>query len=262
MTLLNDCAAFAAAVREGDPSADEWRGALLVSRHLRSQPVSTAADQRLAEFLKTTSRDGPSWEALADAGYGGATDNYGTASQSDVLTVLESRRGLPITLAVLLIQHARRQGCRAVGLNQPGHFLVEIDGRLVDPFALKPYAGALDPRAAPVDGIALALRMFNNVKAAHSQTASWHRLLEVTDLQSALLPDSSVQQVLLKLEAVEGWVQLGAPELAMSACERALAHLDQRTQDPALSTEQRQQLRARITQRCSALKALPPPTRH
>lgn len=262
MTLLSDCAAFAAAVRAGDPRADEWRGALLVSSHLRSEPVPADVDQRLSACMRTTASKRPSWEALADAGFGGAIEDYGVADQSDVLTLLESRRGLPITLAVVLICHAREQGCRAVGLNQPRHFLVEIDGRLIDPFALRPYAGALDPRAAPVDGIALALRMFNNVKAAHSQTASWHRLLEVTELQAALLPATSMQQILLKLEAVEAWVQLGLPELALDVCEGALKQLEEQTQDPELNSELRRGLGARIAKRRSALKAMPPATRH
>lgn len=53
--------------------------------------------------------------------------------------VLDRKRGMPITLAVLYCEVARRAGLHAVGIAMPGHFLAEFRGEhlsvLVDPYS-------------------------------------------------------------------------------------------------------------------------------
>jgi len=69
----------------------------------------------------------------------GNTDNYYATSNSYLPAVLETRRGLPISLCLLYKIIAERLGLKVRGVGLPGHFLagVEIDGTLmlVDPFA-------------------------------------------------------------------------------------------------------------------------------
>src|SRR4029453_14298401 len=53
--------------------------------------------------------------------------------------VLETKRGLPITLCLIYQNVATRLGIRSVGINLPGHFFVGVSSddpsMVVDPFA-------------------------------------------------------------------------------------------------------------------------------
>jgi regulator of sirC expression with transglutaminase-like and TPR domain len=72
-------------------------------------------------------------------GFRGNADEYDDPRNSYMHWVLETRRGLPITLALLYRGVAERLGLAVTGLNTPGHFLVEVEGEgepmIVDPFA-------------------------------------------------------------------------------------------------------------------------------
>ena len=74
-----------------------------------------------------------------EMGFCGNTDDYYNPANSYLSTVLETRRGLPITLSLLYKLVAERLGLRSWGVGLPGHFLVavEIDGSplLIDAFA-------------------------------------------------------------------------------------------------------------------------------
>ena len=108
------------------------------------------------------------------------------------------RRGIPISLGVLLLHIARRLGHDAQGINFPGHFLTRIDGVLVDPFAFQtlteadcrnmlkgePAEGAFEVASATM----IALRMLNNVKYLFMDRARWERVLDILELQQALTP--------------------------------------------------------------------------
>jgi regulator of sirC expression with transglutaminase-like and TPR domain len=48
--------------------------------------------------------------------------------------VLERRLGIPISLAVVMMEVGRRAGVTIEGIGMPGHFLVRADGQLLDPF--------------------------------------------------------------------------------------------------------------------------------
>lgn len=69
----------------------------------------------------------------------GNTENYYATSNSYLPAVLETHRGLPITLCLLYKLIGERLGLRIHGIGLPGHFLagVDVDGSLmlVDPFA-------------------------------------------------------------------------------------------------------------------------------
>jgi regulator of sirC expression with transglutaminase-like and TPR domain len=57
-------------------------------------------------------------------GFRGNADDYGDPRNSFLDAVIERRCGIPITLSVLLIEVARRQGVEVLGIGMPGHFLV------------------------------------------------------------------------------------------------------------------------------------------
>jgi regulator of sirC expression with transglutaminase-like and TPR domain len=98
------------------------------ARHDRSTEVST-----LNAYL---------YEEL---GFSGNREHYDDPRNSFLNEVLDRRTGIPISLAVIYLEVARRAGLRIEGVNFPGHFLVRLpagtdgDDLIVDPF----HSGAL-----------------------------------------------------------------------------------------------------------------------
>ncbi len=90
-----------------------------------------------------------------EQGFSGNRERYDDPRNSFLNEVLDRRTGIPISLAVVYIEVARRAGLRVAGVNFPGHFLMRVpsvrqgddlttprigDGSLiVDPF----HAGAI-----------------------------------------------------------------------------------------------------------------------
>lgn len=64
----------------------------------------------------------------------GNSEDYYDPENSLLHRVVETRRGIPITLALTYILVGRRAGLRIVGVNFPGHFLARHEGVLFDPF--------------------------------------------------------------------------------------------------------------------------------
>ena len=122
---------------------------------------------------------------------GNQLDYYDPAN-SYLPSVLASRRGIPISLALLYKAVAERLGIAVAGIGAPGHFLVRVEDEsgplLIDPFhkgrvlseeeAFKLMEGALGarvPRAEellrPVDHAGWLARMLRNLEAIHSRRA-------------------------------------------------------------------------------------------
>jgi regulator of sirC expression with transglutaminase-like and TPR domain len=74
-----------------------------------------------------------------EEGYRGNTEDYYSTLNSYLPAVLQTKRGLPITLSLVYKLVAERLGLRAYGIGLPGHFLVGVDAdggqMLVDAFA-------------------------------------------------------------------------------------------------------------------------------
>ncbi|HLS68344.1 MAG TPA: transglutaminase-like domain-containing protein [Kiloniellales bacterium] len=71
-------------------------------------------------------------------GYAGDHDTYDDLQNSDMMRVIDRRRGLPVALGILYLQVAHSQSWSAEGLAFPGHFLVRLDygseRAIIDPF--------------------------------------------------------------------------------------------------------------------------------
>ena len=89
-----------------------------------------------------------------ELGFAGNVNDYYDPCNSLLPAVLETRRGIPITLGLLYIELAQRAGLHADGVCFPGHFLVKLtlpNGEVV----IDPYSGQsltredLDERLAP-----------------------------------------------------------------------------------------------------------------
>jgi len=219
-----------------DPHASELAAALLVARLLDGVIDEPAVHAAIADIADPGQQEAP-WTLLATAGFSGNAEAYDALDNSHIGRVIETRRGLPITLAVLLIEVARRTGRAATGINFPAHFLVRIDERLIDPFAMAPVA-VVDclqwlppsergrPQAtlfAPASAHGMALRMLNNVKSVLAGRAVWHQALDVVEAQLAIVPGQPV----LHLERAELWLRMGSPGSARGALEAALTLAEQ-----------------------------------
>lgn len=118
-------------------------------------------------------------------GIGGNVDDYHSPENSFLDRVIDTRRGIPITLSVLWIEVGRRAGLDMVGVGLPGHFVVYAGGQMVDPFhygeaigfdeAAALVAAALGgaPRLdkswlSPVDSVGIVQRMLRNLETCYA----------------------------------------------------------------------------------------------
>ena len=151
-----------------------------------------------------------------ELGFAGNVNDYYDARNSYLPDVLRTRRGIPITLALLYIELATQTGLQAAGISFPGHFLVKLHmprGEVViDPFSgqslsredlderLLPYRrqrgltgdfeaplGLFLQAAPPRDVIA---RLLRNLKEIHRTAEDWPRLLAVLERLVVLLPEA------------------------------------------------------------------------
>lgn len=151
-----------------------------------------------------------------ELGFAGNVNDYYDPANSYLHRVLDTRRGIPITLAVIYIELASQVGLTACGVSFPGHFLVKLkmpQGEVViDPFTgqslsreeldelLLPYKrnrgltgdfdaplGLFLQSAQPRDVIA---RMLRNLKEIHRSAEDWPRLLAVLNRLVLLLPQA------------------------------------------------------------------------
>ena len=138
--------------------------------------------------------------------FAGNRTHYEDFRNSLLNVVLERRLGIPISLAVVYMEVARRGGLDASGIAFPGHFLLQIadDSTRVEPVIIDPFNGgaelddagcrALLARAvgedAPYDESflrpctprQLVARMLNNLKRTYVELHSFRQARRVTDL--------------------------------------------------------------------------------
>jgi regulator of sirC expression with transglutaminase-like and TPR domain len=91
-----------------------------------------------------------------EQGFSGNRDRYDDPRNSFLNEVLNRRTGIPISLAVVYLEVARRAGLRVVGVNFPGHFLLRAplaaptrtsdDILIVDPFHKGAFLSEIDCR--------------------------------------------------------------------------------------------------------------------
>lgn len=141
---------FAAAAANLDATENLVRAALAVSMHELGTFDPSAIESQLAALATQVRARAPSGRPAGllahlhsllfdELGLRGNTEDYYHPQNSYLPRVLESRRGLPVLLALIYKSVAEQAGLKAYGLNTPGHFLVAVDGdqerMVVDPFA-------------------------------------------------------------------------------------------------------------------------------
>jgi regulator of sirC expression with transglutaminase-like and TPR domain len=195
---------------------------------LDTQTVLAEIDALAATLKRRIPADAPPVQKLRwlnhyffhELAFAGNVNDYYTADNSYLHRVLATRRGIPITLAVIYIELAAQVGLEARGVSFPGHFLVKLrlqsavhQGEVViDPFSgqslsredlderLAPFRrrqGLLGDYEAPL-GLFLQsatprevlARMLRNLKEIHRSAEDWPRLLQVLDRLIVLLPQA------------------------------------------------------------------------
>jgi regulator of sirC expression with transglutaminase-like and TPR domain len=164
-------------------------------------------------------------EEFLGLGFGSDPVQQTDLCHSDIAWVFAEKKGIPIALAVLLIEAARRCGLEAQGVNFPGHFLVKLDNALVDPLAMrvlhpdeiKTANQDLERLLTPATPIMVGLRMLNNIKALHIANGRLDEALQTIDFQMALDPENRESVSSLHYERGELWQQLGAHSAAKAA---------------------------------------------
>jgi regulator of sirC expression with transglutaminase-like and TPR domain len=193
-------------------------------------------------------------------GFHGNEDDYYDPKNSLLSDVLTSRQGIPLTLAIVYCEVARRVGVQARGVGFPGHFLVRIERGargagepplLIDPFFrgriltthelemrlarvlgkeapkdLSPYLVASTPRATLV-------RLLTNLKAIYLTRGERARAHLALDRIVSLLP-TAVEPLMErgKLAAL-----LGAKESARDDLTRALTLKPARHEELKIKSE-------------------------
>lgn len=153
---------------------------------------------------------------FGDLGFGGNVNDYYNPDNSHLNVVLHTRRGIPISLAVIWLELAQGLELEAEGVGFPGHFLVQISlpgGKVViDPFSgqslsrgdLRERIAEIHPNLPMRDGgeLPLALylqpcrprqiiaRMLRNLQEIHRSQQDWARLLAVQERLVILLPQA------------------------------------------------------------------------
>lgn len=220
------------------------------------QAVLGDVDQLLARLRRRCAEDADALQRLRalnqfffrDMGFGGNVNNYYDPDNSYLHVLLRTRRGIPISLAVVWLELAQGLGLKARGINFPGHFMVKVNlpnGQVViDPFTgqslsredlserLEPYKrrnGLVDDFDVPV-GLYLQAapsreilaRMLRNLKEIHRTQEDWLRLIAVQDRLLVLLPDAWVEY----RDRGLAWAEMGDVQLAVDDLEIYIAHTD------------------------------------
>lgn len=154
-----------------------------------------------------------------ELGFAGNANNYYDPENSYLHRVLSSRKGIPLSLALLYMEIAAQIGLDVKGISFPGHFLMKLSVQagaiILDPFngeslsreeleeRLEPYSVRNEDYAGDLP-LALYLqeakpreilvRMLRNLKTVYSQPPQWQHLLQVQQRLVILLPNDITER--------------------------------------------------------------------
>jgi len=221
--VINSLDYFAALVQQDD-SIPLFEAALAIAQDADPQ-LDLAATQAEVDILAATlqrrlAADASSIQKLRmlnhffyhELGFAGNVNDYYDPDNSYLHRVLSTRRGIPISLAVLYMELAQQVGLNVKGISFPGHFLMKLSVQagdiVLDPFngaslsreeleeRLEPYFEQQSyPGAIPLSYYLHAahpreilVRMLRNLKTLFVEHMRWQRVLSVQQRLIILLP--------------------------------------------------------------------------
>jgi len=154
-----------------------------------------------------------------ELGFSGNSNNFYAPENSYLSEVFKTRRGIPISIAVIWLELAQALDIHAEGVSFPGHFLVKVtlpDGLVVmDPLTgdslgldhlaerlapFRPHMGTSGDMDTPLGLFLQAAppkeilgRMLRNLKEIFGSQEDWLRLIGVLDRLIVLNPDALIE---------------------------------------------------------------------
>jgi regulator of sirC expression with transglutaminase-like and TPR domain len=235
----------------------DWLGAAVdlardVYPQLVPESISEVLDQLASPLVGTDVSRLPAWRQAEEVsklmyevhGFRGNEVEYDDPRNSLINDVLSRRVGIPISLALVYSEIARRLGVATAGVGFPGHFLVKVVDRVrtagvdrsvfIDPFSegvtldddglaliAERVTGSAEVDPSWLEPVALqsiVSRTLNNLRGAYNKRGDYPRLLVVLQRLCDLEPKSPGYL------RDRGLVQarLGAPRAAISDLEQYL----------------------------------------
>ncbi|MEN3294335.1 MAG: hypothetical protein V7642_3588 [Burkholderiales bacterium] len=245
---------FASLVQQDD-SIPLFEAALAIAQDVDPQLDLSATQAELdilaARLQRRLASDASSVQKLRmlnhffyhELGFAGNVNDYYDPDNSYLHRVISTRRGIPISLAVVYMELAQQIGLNVKGISFPGHFLMKLSVQsgdiVLDPFngvslsreeleeRLEPYfeqqgypseipLGSYLQAAAPRD---ILVRMLRNLKALFIEHLRWQRVLGVQQRLVILLPDDITE----RRDRGLAYANLECPQAALRDLEAYLA---------------------------------------
>ena len=184
-----------------------------------------------------------------ELGFSGNFNDYYNPDNSYLHKVLSTRRGIPISLAVIYMELAQQIGLDVKGISFPGHFLMKLSIKtgdiILDPFngaslsreeieeRLEPYfINGRNPDDPPLASYlanaterSILVRMLRNLKAVYAEEPHWKEFLNVQQKLVILLPDEIEE----RRDRGLAYANLDCPNAALQDIEAYLAQCPQAT---------------------------------
>ena len=146
-------------------------------------------------------------------GFSGNAADYYDPRHSFLNDVLDRKRGIPLTLALVYMEIGRRIGLPVQGISFPAHFLVKCQLRegmvVLDPYAkgislsfdeirrrIKSLRNDAEPPRSVIAGMLatasnkdILVRMLRNLKGIYSHHQQWLKALAATDRIISVMPE-------------------------------------------------------------------------
>ena len=256
-------------LRKADDETDLFHAALLIAK-LDNPDLDVAASRqeldRLAADIRKRIPDGADSDATLavlnrvlfdELGFHGSRGDYYNRSNSYVNEVLDDREGIPISLAVVYMELARRLGIDVAGVGFPGHFLVRYQPSQGEPQWLDIFDRAAvrtrddlaadrrneagedltDADLAIVGTRAILVRMLGNLLGIARREDKPADVLRYLDATLAIDPDSARDRVLRMVTSA----RLGRRTAALTDARWLLDH-----EPPGIDLDQVRSLIARL----------------
>jgi regulator of sirC expression with transglutaminase-like and TPR domain len=173
--------------------------------------------------------------------YHGNYDHYEELENADLCSVIERRKGMPISLAIICMYVAKAQGWNMVGIALPGHFVCRLEANgeriIFDPFHHANIINAADLRRLlklslgseaelkpehyqAISNRKTLLRLQNNIKQRQVDKHNFLDAIITLDSMRKIAPDEAE----LLLDAGQLYAQANQPRAAINALSTYLSH--------------------------------------
>lgn len=251
---INSLDYFATLVQQ-DESIPLFEAALAIAQDVDPQldlsATQAEVDRLAARLQRRLAADASNVQKLRllnhffyrELGFAGNLNDFYDPDNSYLHRVLSTRRGIPISLAVLYMELAQQIGLNVKGVSFPGHFLMKLSVQSGD-IVLDPMNGVslsreeleerLEPyfeqqqRSGPVplsyylhaaQPRDILVRMLRNLKALFVEQMRWQQVLGVQQRLVILLPDDVAE----RRDRGLAYASLECPQAALEDLEAYLA---------------------------------------